>query len=45
VKWSHQLAEEEAGKFLPQDFMKLDGKTADKWLQEILEFRKTALRE
>ena len=44
VKWSHQLTEEEAQKFLPENFMKLDGKTIDQWLHEILDFRKTALR-
>jgi pectinesterase len=42
VKWSHQLADVEAQKFLPENFMKLDGKTTDKWLGEILNFRKTA---
>ena len=41
VKWSHQLTEEEAKKFLPENFMKLDGHTIDQWLREILDFRKT----
>jgi pectinesterase len=41
VKWSHQLTDVEAAKFLPENFMKLDGKTIDPWLKEILDFRKT----
>jgi pectinesterase len=41
VKWSHQLTDEEAQKFLPENFMKLDGHTIDQWLREILDFRKT----
>ena len=41
VKWSHQLTDVEAKKFLPGNFMKLDGKTVDPWLREILDFRKT----
>jgi pectinesterase len=44
VKWSHQLTDEQAEKFLPQNFMKLDGKTVDKWLQTILDFRKSFAR-
>jgi pectinesterase len=40
VKWSHQLKDVDAKKFLPENFMKLDGKTMDKWLQEILDFRR-----
>jgi pectinesterase len=44
VKWSHQLTDDEAKKFLPQNFMKLNGKTVDGWLQEILDFRKIALK-
>jgi pectinesterase len=44
VKWSHQLTEEEARKFLLQNFMKLDGKTVDPWLQEIIEFRKIVFK-
>ncbi len=41
VKWSHQLTDEEAKKFLPENFMKLDGHTIDQWLREIIDFRKT----
>jgi pectinesterase len=41
VKWSHQLTDEEAKKFLPENFMKLDGHTIDQWLREILDFRRT----
>jgi len=41
VKWSHQLTDVEAQKFLPENFMKLDGHTIDQWLREILDFRKT----
>jgi hypothetical protein len=41
VKWSHQLTDAEAGKFLPENFMKLDGRTVDPWLRKILDFRKT----
>jgi pectinesterase len=41
VKWSHQLTDEESVKFLPENFMKLDGKTVDEWLQKILDFRKS----
>ena len=41
VKWSHQLTNEESQKFLPENFMKLDGKTVDEWLRKILDFRKT----
>ena len=40
VKWSHQLTDEESVKFLPENFMKVDGKTTDEWLQKILDFRK-----
>ena len=40
VKWSHQLTDEESEKFLPENFMKVDGKTTDEWLQKILDFRK-----
>jgi len=42
VKWSHQLTDEQAEKFLPENFMKIDGKTTDKWLQTILDFRKSS---
>jgi pectinesterase len=42
VKWSHQLTDEESVKFLPENFMKLDGRTVDEWLQKILDFRKAA---
>jgi pectinesterase len=42
VKWSHQLTDDEAGKYLPENFMKLDAKTVDPWLKEIIDFRKTA---
>jgi pectinesterase len=41
VKWSHQLTDEDAKRFLPENFMKVDGVTTDRWLQEILNFRKT----
>ena len=41
VKWSHQLTDKEAKKFLPKNFMKVDGKTTDKWLRKILDFRKS----
>jgi pectinesterase len=41
VKWSHQLTDEDAQKFVPENFMKLDGRTIDPWLREILDFRKT----
>jgi pectinesterase len=45
VKWSHQLTDIEAKKFLPENFMMVEGKTVDQWLQEILDFRKsTALK-
>jgi pectinesterase len=40
VKWSHQLTDKESVKFLPENFMKVDGKTTDEWLQKILDFRK-----
>jgi pectinesterase len=42
VKWSHQLTDAEAERFLAENFMKLDGHTIDQWLREILDFRKTA---
>jgi pectinesterase len=45
VKWSHQLTDEDAKKFLPENFMKLDGKTVDPWLREIFDFRKTVALE
>jgi pectinesterase len=41
VKWSHQLTDEEAKKFLLENFMKIDGYTIDPWLRKILDFRKT----
>lgn len=41
VKWSHQLTDQEAIKFLPENFMKLDGQTVDEWLQKILDFRRS----
>ena len=41
VKWSHQLTDVEAQKFLLENFMRVEGKTMDPWLQEILDFRKT----
>lgn len=41
VKWSHQLTDEEAKKFLPENFLKINGYTIDQWLREILDFRKT----
>ena len=41
VKWSHQLTDVEAQRFLPGNFLKLDGHTIDQWLREILDFRKT----
>jgi pectin methylesterase-like acyl-CoA thioesterase len=41
AKWSHQLTEQQAEKFLPENFMKIDGQTIDPWLAKILEFRKT----
>jgi pectinesterase len=40
VKWSHQLTKRESQKFLPENFMKIDGQTVDEWLQKILDFRK-----
>jgi pectinesterase len=40
VKWSHQLTDKEAKKFLPEKFMKIGGKTVDPWLKKILNFRK-----
>ena len=44
VKWSHQLTDQQAQKFLPENFMKVDGVTTDKWLQGILNFRKSLSR-
>lgn len=41
AKWSHQLTDEQAVIFLPENFMKIDGKTIDPWLETILNFRKT----
>jgi pectinesterase len=45
VKWSHQLTDAESQKFLPESFMRVDGKTIDPWLQEILDFRKSTFFE
>jgi pectinesterase len=41
VKWSRQLTDADAQKFLPENFLKADRLTSDKWLQKILDFRKT----
>jgi pectinesterase len=41
VKWSHQLTDDRAKKFMPENFMKLDGQTTDEWLAKILDFRKS----
>ncbi|MBN1788430.1 MAG: hypothetical protein JW806_08555 [Sedimentisphaerales bacterium] len=41
VKWSRQLTDEQAQLFVPEKFLKLDGKTVDDWLKKILDFRKT----
>lgn len=40
VRWSRQLTDEQARKFLPENFLMIDGKTSDEWLTKILEFRK-----
>jgi pectinesterase len=40
VKWSHQLTDGQSRKFLPENFMQVDGKAADGWLQKIIDFRK-----
>ncbi|OHB51048.1 MAG: hypothetical protein A2Y10_17135 [Planctomycetes bacterium GWF2_41_51] len=45
AKWSHQLTDEQARKFQPEFFMKVDGQTTDLWLQKILDFRKANLIE
>jgi pectinesterase len=42
VKWSRQLTDEQAQAFVPENFMKLDGKTVDDWLRKILDFRKSS---
>ncbi len=41
AKWSHQLTEQQAERFLPENFMKIDGQIVDPWLAKIIEFRKT----
>jgi len=41
VQWSHQLTDDQAKKFMPENFMKLDGQTTDEWLQKILDFRRS----
>jgi pectinesterase len=43
VKWSYQLTDEEAKKFLPENFMGVNGHSIDQWLREILDFRETAV--
>jgi len=43
AKWSHQLTDEQAVNFLPENFMKVDGKTTDPWLQKIIDFRKASV--
>ncbi|MBN2019534.1 MAG: hypothetical protein JW749_04845 [Sedimentisphaerales bacterium] len=43
VKWSNQLTEAEAQKYLPEKFMKAGANTIDPWLEKILDFRKTAI--
>jgi pectinesterase len=43
VKWSHQLADEDAKQFVPENFLRLNGETVDPWLRQILDFRKAAV--
>jgi polygalacturonase len=44
AKWSYQLTELQAQRFLPENFMKTDGQTIDPWFTKILEFRKAYLK-
>lgn len=44
VQWSRQLTEDQAKKFMPENFMMLDGRTTDEWLRKILDFRKQMMK-
>lgn len=43
VKWSHQLTDEQAIVYIPENFLRLNGQTIDNWLQKIIDFRKSSV--